>query len=70
MITETSETKVALMQQSIEFIKGEVTQINEKLDNKYVTKEEFAPVKKVVYGMVTIVLVAVFTAVVYLVVKQ
>lgn len=43
--------------------------INEKLDTHFVTKTEFSPIKKLVYGGVTIILTAVGTAIIYLVVS-
>lgn len=36
----------------------------------YVTKDEFNPIKKVVYGAVSIILTAVFGALIYLVIKN
>jgi len=47
-----------------------VEEVFQKVQECYVSKEEFSPVKKVVYGVVTIVLVAVCSAVVYLVVAH
>lgn len=55
--------------------KEELADINKKLDNfivaadkKYVFQMEFEPIKRVVYGVVTVVLVAVVTAVLALVI--
>ncbi len=42
----------------------------EAMDKRFVERTEFAPVKSVVYGQVGIILVAVLTAIVYLVVKK
>lgn len=38
--------------------------------DKYVTKESFFPVKSIAYGAVGIILIAVFSALVYLVVQK
>ena len=63
------ETKVAVMQEQIIGIKNTVERIESKLENKYVSKEEFAPIKKLVYGCVSIILSSVVIAVIALVVK-
>lgn len=39
-MTQTEETKVAVMQEQINYIKRQVDAIIDKLDNNYVTKEE------------------------------
>lgn len=55
---------------SIGYIQRDIEKINDKLDNTYVTRDEFAPVKNIVYGMVALILTLVLTAVVYLVVTH
>jgi ABC-type bacteriocin/lantibiotic exporter with double-glycine peptidase domain len=40
-MTQTEETKVAVMQEQINYIKTQVDAIILKLDNNYVTKEEY-----------------------------
>lgn len=49
-------------------ILAELVNLNTKLDTHFVTKTEFSPIKKLVYGGVTIILTAVLTAITYLVV--
>lgn len=44
--------------------------INKKLDEAFVTKVEFDPIKKVVYGLVGLVLVAVGGALIRLIILQ
>lgn len=36
---------------NIDFIKADISDIKNKLDNKYVTMEAFAPVRNIVYGL-------------------
>lgn len=55
---------------AIRYIQRDIAEINIKLDDKYVTKEEFIPVRNVVYGMVAIILVAVIGAIVTLVLRK
>lgn len=52
-----------------EFIIKELEEIKAKLENKYVTAEEFKPVKSIVYSMVAIILTSVVGALIALVVK-
>jgi thiosulfate reductase cytochrome b subunit len=57
------------MQEQIVGIKDTVERIEQKLENKYVSKEEFAPIKRLVYGCVSIILSSVVLALVALIIK-
>lgn len=48
--SETSKSMVVFAK-DIEYIKLDVKDIKDKLDNKYVTVEAFAPVRNIVYGL-------------------
>jgi len=61
------QTQVAVVSQTMMDIKADVFEIKVKLDSKYVTKEEFDPVKKLVYGVVGLILTTVFGALLALV---
>lgn len=63
-----NETTIALMAQDIKYIKEDVTEIKLKLEKDYVTREEFEPIKKVVYGLIGLILVAVVSALIGLVI--
>ena len=63
-----NETTIALMAQDIRYIKEDVTEIKLKLEKDYVTREEFEPIKKVVYGLIGLILVAVVSAIIGLVI--
>lgn len=67
---ESQETKIALIAKDINYMKEKLDEVDGKLNAHYVTKEEFEPIKKVVYGLVSIILVAVVGAVVSLVVTS
>lgn len=41
-----------------------------KIDNKYVTRMEFEPVKRIVYGMVSLIMTIVLSGLVYILIKQ
>lgn len=67
-MTQSDETKLAVVQNDVTYIKEKLKIIDAKMDNHYVTKEEFEPIKKIVYGLVSLILVAVVGALVALVV--
>lgn len=63
------------MKNDLDYIKKHLGEINHKLDKKYVTKEEFesvksdyvkraefTPIKKIVYGMIAVILTAITIA--------
>lgn len=64
---ESQETRIALIAKDVSYMKEKLDEVDGKLNSHYVTKEEFEPIKKVVYGLVGIILVAVVGAVVSLV---
>lgn len=45
-------------------------QLNTKIDSNYVTRLEFEPVQKIVYGLVALVLTSVVSALILLVIKK
>lgn len=67
--SDTIETKLAVMANNIEYIKTDIVEIKNQLKAEYVTREEYAPVKKLVYGMVGVILVAVVGALLALIIK-
>jgi len=54
---------------TLDYIQRDIADIKKKLDNHYVTQEEFKPIKMIVYGMVAFILIAVLGSVIYLVIK-
>ncbi|CAK0748904.1 hypothetical protein CCP3SC15_150006 [Gammaproteobacteria bacterium] len=60
---------VTSMQIDIGYIKEKVVKIETILEEKYVTKADFVPVQRIVYGMVGVILIGVLTAVITLVLK-
>ena len=67
MIAKNDKIKLAVMARDVKYIRGEVKEIKERLDDQYVTKTEFDPIKKVVYGIIALILTAVVGALVGLV---
>lgn len=68
VLPEVLEANVLNMQKQLDSIETKLDGIIKSMEEKYVTKEQFANVKNIVYGMVTVVLLAVAGAVVSLVV--
>lgn len=64
------DTKLAVISTKMEYVQTKLDQIDNKLNASYVSKDEFEPIKRIVYGMVGLILVAVVGALVSLVVKQ
>jgi hypothetical protein len=67
---EKNEVNIALIAKDIEYIKGDVKEIKDKMEKNYITREEFDPIKKIVYGIVTLVLSGVVVAILALVIKK
>ena len=68
MPEQTDETKLALMANDLTYIKEKLNAVDQKVSTHYVSKEEFEPIKKIVYGLVSLILIAVVGALVALVV--
>ena len=51
------DLQLALLQKDVCYIKEKVEHINNKLEEHYVTIEEFTPIKKLAYGLLYAVLV-------------
>lgn len=64
------KTSIALIAKDIEYIKTDVKDIKDKLESHYVTNEEFDPIKKIVYGIVALVLTGVVGALLALVIRK
>lgn len=64
---QTNQTKLAVIQTDLTYIKEKLNAVDQKVSTHYVSKEEFEPIKKIVYGMVALILVAVVGALVALV---
>ena len=61
--------QIVAIQKDIEYIKLATTNIQSKLECDYVTKTEFDPIKKLVFGLVALILVSVVTGGLILVLK-
>lgn len=67
--SSSDEVKFAVMQNDLSYIKEKLNAVDAKVSSNYVSKEEFEPIKKIVYGLVSLILVAVVGGVLALVIK-
>jgi hypothetical protein len=66
---EGENLKIALIQQDVVYIKDNIRAIKDELDGKYVTADQFDPIKRIVYGLVGAILLAVVSAIAALLVR-
>lgn len=70
MANTTVQTQVAVIATKVENIENKINEINNKMDGHFITREEFDPIKRLVYGVVSLILTAVIIALVGLVVMK
>lgn len=62
--------KMAEFGRDLSYIKSSVDDIKNSIDSDYVSKDEFEPIKKIVYGLVGLILIAVVGALMTLVIQN
>ena len=67
---ETVGSAITGIRKDISWIKNGVDEIKGNLDKKYVTKEEFDPVKTIAFGLVGVIVVAVMGSLLALIMNQ
>lgn len=70
MANQSDETKLAVISTNVDFIKAEVSEIKRIQQSNFVSKDEFEPIKRLVYGVVGLIMVAVVGAVLSLVITK
>lgn len=68
VMATTKSINIDVIANDISYIKRDVTEIKDKIERSYVTREEFEPIKKIVYGLVALILITVVGAVLALVI--
>ena len=66
----TTKEVYRLVEDTRKELKNDISNLNDKVDSRFVTHDEFEPIKKVVYGLVGLILVSVVGALVALVIIQ
>lgn len=64
---QAAHTAVETMKQTLDYIQRDVNEIKKSLDNKYVTREAFEPIQRIVYGLVGLLLMGTVGAILALV---
>ena len=77
MVKNTTPQDIALIKQDLSYMKKgmdrleiSVDEVKKNTETNFVTKAEFAPVKQIVYGIISLVVIAVFGALISLVVLK
>lgn len=65
-----TEYSVEVIANDIQYIRRDVEEIKTKLDKEYVTQDQFDPIKKIVYGMVSVMLTTVVVGLLTLVLNK
>ena len=65
---QSDETKLAVMDTKLDNVIDRLFTLDDKVSKHYVSKEEFDPIKKIVYGLVSLILIAVVGALLALVI--
>jgi hypothetical protein len=65
---QSDETKLAVMDTKLDNVIDRLGTLDDKVSKHYVSKEEFDPIKKIVYGLVSLILIAVVGALLALVI--
>lgn len=63
MSTEEDSIKLAVMANDMAYLKKGIDKLDAKLSDNYITKEEFYPIKRVVYGLVGLIVTTVAIAI-------
>lgn len=61
---------MGVLVQKVEDIDEKVSDIKNKLEKDYVTRDQFEPIQRIVYGMVSVILLTVLGAIVALVIRK
>lgn len=60
----------AVLQNDIAYIRADISDIKAALQSNYVTKDQFDPVKRIVYGVASLVMIALVGAFMTLVLRK
>lgn len=70
MSTDNIETKIEVALEQLVRVREDIKELHTKIDNNYVTRIEFEPVRNLVYGMVSLVLTVVVGGLLVLVIRK
>lgn len=67
---QSDKSDIAVIKEQVSTIKGDVRDIKDRMEKDYVTQDQFEPIKRLVYGTVTLVLSAVVLGVLALIMRK
>ena len=70
MPTDNIETKMEVALEQLVRVREDLKELHNKIDNNYVTRIEFEPVRNIVYGLVSLLLTGVIGGLLMMVIKQ
>ena len=70
MTEENERITLVQIKTDLDYIKRDIAEIKATIRADYVTREEFSPIKNIVYGLVGIILTSVIGALVALVIQK
>ncbi len=70
MKNDTDKVSIAVMANQVSNIQSDVRDIKGRLEKDYVTQDQFDPIKRLVYGVVGLVLASVVLAVLALIITR
>ena len=70
LVIRTANDSAITLTVDIKYIKEQVAEIKNKLEGSYITRQEFAPIKSFVYGLISLIVVAVGVAIISLVINK
>lgn len=67
---KTEDTQIAVMANDISYIKKAISDLSAKIDDNYITRQEFEPIRKLVYGLVALILTGVVGGLLTLIIQK
>lgn len=68
-INKNTETDIKLIAKDVDYLRKAVDNIDDKISDHYITRIEFDPIKRAVYGVIGLIVAGVITALIALVVS-
>jgi len=70
MPTDNIETKMEVALEQLVRVREDLKELNNKIDNNYVTRIEFEPVRNIVYGLVSLLLTGIIGSLLMMVIRK
>lgn len=70
MPTDNIETKMEVALEQLVRVREDLKELNNKIDNNYITRIEFEPVRNIVYGLVSLLLTGVIGSLLMMVIRK